>query len=86
MAHRNTCVAKTESVIVPDSFTKAKNVAAALNASVAADDSEMLVTHRFEATLVSVAVDVSLTEPRKANELAAESVAVAVSAMVEANV
>jgi hypothetical protein len=46
----------------------------------------MLATHRFEAALVSVAVDVSLTEPRKADELAAESVAVAVSAMVEANV
>jgi len=55
-------------------------------ASVAADDSEMLVTHRFEATLVSVAVDVSLTFARKANELDVASVAVAVSAMVDLNV
>lgn len=57
-----------------------------MNASVAAEVSEMLVIHRFDATLVSVAVDVSLTEPRKANELDTESVAVAASAMVEANV
>lgn len=79
-------MAKTESVAEPFSSINAKNVAAALNASVAVDDSEMRVNHRFEATLVSVAVDVSLTFARKANELDDASVAVAVSAMVDLNV
>ena len=79
-------MAKTESVAEPFSSINAKNVAAALNASVAVEVSEILVIHRFEAILVSVAVAVSLTEPRKANELDTESVAVAASAMVEANV
>jgi len=57
-----------------------------LNASVAAEVSEMLVIHRFDAALVSVAVDVSLTKPMKANEFDTESVAVATSAMVDLNV
>lgn len=50
-------------------------------ASVAAEDSEMFVSHKFDATLVSVAVAVSLTAPRKAKELDAASVAVALSAI-----
>jgi hypothetical protein len=46
----------------------------------------MFDNHRFEATLVSVAVADSLTLPLKANELAVASVAVADSETVETNV
>jgi len=70
----------------PNSSIKASKVAAASIASVAADDSEMLLKNKNAPDTVSVAVDVSLTFARKANELDAASVAVAVSAMVDLNV
>jgi len=46
----------------------------------------MLLKNKNAPDTVSVAVDVSLTFARKANELDAASVAVAVSAMVDLNV
>jgi hypothetical protein len=46
----------------------------------------MFVSHKFDATFVSVAVAVSLIRPLKAKELDTESVAVTVSAMVDLNV